>query len=262
MAAWSATEGAGVEVRVDAKLIRTARERRAWSQEHLAKVAGIGLRTLQRIEATGIASYASVQALAAVLEMAAQDLHEAGPARNATGVLPTAIPASDLSAPPARPAPGGKPRRARGPFAVTAGGIAASLLALLSAFVAHDVTAQKVRLDVDVAIAKYARAQQTTQERQTTLTANVKADSTLLVFDDAGCILVTIKPGIRADGKVLLATKIFELAAGVEPLKFDVEHSAPLSTPAILVADRATGEIRLGDGQRRIRIRIKPSVLR
>jgi len=58
-----------VDVQVDGELIRSEREKRAWSQEHLAGAAGIGVRTVQRIEATGIASYESVRALAAVLEM-------------------------------------------------------------------------------------------------------------------------------------------------------------------------------------------------
>ena len=44
-----------MDVQVDGDLIRSERERRAWSQEHLAGAAGIGVRTVQRIEATGIA---------------------------------------------------------------------------------------------------------------------------------------------------------------------------------------------------------------
>ena len=33
-----------MEMKVDATLIRSEREKRAWSQEHLAEVAGLGLR--------------------------------------------------------------------------------------------------------------------------------------------------------------------------------------------------------------------------
>ena len=58
-----------MDVQVDRELIRSEREKRAWSQEHLAAAAGIGARTLQRIEATGIASYESVRALSAALEI-------------------------------------------------------------------------------------------------------------------------------------------------------------------------------------------------
>ncbi len=57
----------GVDVKVDSQLIKTEREKRAWSQEHLARVAGLGHRTIQRIESTGMASFESVMALAAAL---------------------------------------------------------------------------------------------------------------------------------------------------------------------------------------------------
>lgn len=58
-----------MEMKVDSMLIRSEREKRAWSQEHLAEVAGLGLRTVQRIESTGAAAYESARALAAVLEI-------------------------------------------------------------------------------------------------------------------------------------------------------------------------------------------------
>ena len=58
-----------MDVQVDGDLIRVEREKRAWSQEHLAGAAGIGVRTIQRIEATGVASYESVRAICAALEM-------------------------------------------------------------------------------------------------------------------------------------------------------------------------------------------------
>jgi transcriptional regulator with XRE-family HTH domain len=58
-----------MDVQVDADFIRLEREKRAWSQEHLAGAAGIGVRTIQRIEATGVASYESVRAISAVLEV-------------------------------------------------------------------------------------------------------------------------------------------------------------------------------------------------
>ncbi|RAP57536.1 XRE family transcriptional regulator [Oleiagrimonas sp. MCCC 1A03011] len=49
----------------DGTKIRRWREERCWSQEHLAEVAGIGLRTVQRIENGDPASRESVMALAA-----------------------------------------------------------------------------------------------------------------------------------------------------------------------------------------------------
>jgi transcriptional regulator with XRE-family HTH domain len=63
-----------MDVQVDRDRIRSEREKRAWSQEHLAGAAGIGARTIQRIEATGVASYESVRAIAAALEIPLSDL--------------------------------------------------------------------------------------------------------------------------------------------------------------------------------------------
>lgn len=51
--------------KADAAKIKRWREERRWSQEHLADLAGIGLRTLQRIETGDPASPESLKALAA-----------------------------------------------------------------------------------------------------------------------------------------------------------------------------------------------------
>jgi transcriptional regulator with XRE-family HTH domain len=63
-----------MEMNVDAKRIRLERERRAWTQAQLAGATGLGLRTVQRIEREGSASFESVQAIAAALELAIADL--------------------------------------------------------------------------------------------------------------------------------------------------------------------------------------------
>ena len=53
----------------NAEKIKRWREERMWSQEHLADLAGIGLRTVQRIENGGNASQDSVMALAAAFNV-------------------------------------------------------------------------------------------------------------------------------------------------------------------------------------------------
>lgn len=55
--------------KTDAVKIRRWREERHWSQEHLAELAGLGLRTLQRIENGEPASRDSLTALAAALDV-------------------------------------------------------------------------------------------------------------------------------------------------------------------------------------------------
>lgn len=52
----------------ETETILRLRNERAWTQEQLANVAGLSLRTVQRIEAQGQASHDSIQALAAALD--------------------------------------------------------------------------------------------------------------------------------------------------------------------------------------------------
>ena len=67
-----------MDMKLNANRIRTLREQRAWSQEHLAAVAGLSTRTLQRIESGAAASQETCLALAAALEVAVDDLSEGG----------------------------------------------------------------------------------------------------------------------------------------------------------------------------------------
>ncbi|MEM1175927.1 MAG: helix-turn-helix transcriptional regulator [Pseudomonadota bacterium] len=60
--------------KIDAEKVRSERNRRAWTQEHLAEVSGLALRTVQRIEKTGSASTESTRALACCFEMSPSDL--------------------------------------------------------------------------------------------------------------------------------------------------------------------------------------------
>lgn len=60
-------------MQINAEQLKHERNKRAWSQEHLAQVAGLGVRTIQRIEATGTASRESVAAIATAFEMTAAD---------------------------------------------------------------------------------------------------------------------------------------------------------------------------------------------
>jgi transcriptional regulator with XRE-family HTH domain len=55
------------KVIVNAVRIRQLREVRSWTQERLAEVARLGVRTMQRIEKTGVAGFDSVQRIAQAL---------------------------------------------------------------------------------------------------------------------------------------------------------------------------------------------------
>ena len=63
-------------MKLNSTAMRLEREKRAWSQEHLAGVTGLALRTIQRIEATGVASYESAGAIAAVFELPVSALRD------------------------------------------------------------------------------------------------------------------------------------------------------------------------------------------
>jgi transcriptional regulator with XRE-family HTH domain len=64
---------------VRAETVRTERQRRGWTQQHLADAAGVSLRTIQRIERHGVASNESVSALCAVFDLDRVDLLEHDP---------------------------------------------------------------------------------------------------------------------------------------------------------------------------------------
>jgi DNA-binding XRE family transcriptional regulator len=57
-----------MDMHISSTLVKTEREKRAWSQEQLAAAAGVGLRTIQRVEATGVASNETALSLAAVFQ--------------------------------------------------------------------------------------------------------------------------------------------------------------------------------------------------
>ena len=57
------------EMKIDPTRLRQLREQRAWSQEQLAEIAGLNVRTVQRVEASGSASLETRMALAAALEV-------------------------------------------------------------------------------------------------------------------------------------------------------------------------------------------------
>jgi transcriptional regulator with XRE-family HTH domain len=171
-----------MEVKVDRQIIRRARERRAWSQEHLAKVAGLGLRTIQRIEATGLASFESVKAIAAVLEMSASEL--------ATDVCETSH---------------GRVGRPR--FVKTASALAAFALAGVSVFLVQSVLADDVMLNVGLTL--------NDQERQVSLLTAEGKDAEVVV---EGLLRLIILPTIQADGRVYLATRIYEVEGASDVL--------------------------------------------
>ena len=80
-----------MEMKIDSDKIKQLREARAWSQEHLAEVAGLSARTVQRIETEGNASPESRMALATALGVSVADLgYTPPPVAAATAAGPVA----------------------------------------------------------------------------------------------------------------------------------------------------------------------------
>ncbi len=71
-----------MDMQLNPKTIRAERERRRWSQEHLASLADVSPRTIQRVEASGMASGETATALAATFAVGLESLRPAAPARS------------------------------------------------------------------------------------------------------------------------------------------------------------------------------------
>ena len=63
-----------MDMKIKAGVIKKHREHNLWSQEQLAEACGLGLRTIQRIEKSGNASYESTRAIASVFEVNVESL--------------------------------------------------------------------------------------------------------------------------------------------------------------------------------------------
>lgn len=163
-----------MDMRVDSKQIRAERERRAWSQDQLARVTGLGLRTIQRIEKTGAASFESAKALAAVFSVNVADLRVQPP-----------VPPKAKSALPVRPLLGA----------------AAVLLSTGTALLMSKTGfAEQVMLDVAV-----------TNEDQRVDNARLLTDAgTAGEVSVDELVRLLIVPTIEPDGAVRLSTQVFE----------------------------------------------------
>lgn len=63
------------------KILREHREKNNWTQQHLADLYGVSLRTIQRIEKTGVCSKETASALSSVFEIS-RDVFVIKPQKN------------------------------------------------------------------------------------------------------------------------------------------------------------------------------------
>lgn len=82
---------------IDRQLVRRSRQDRGWTQQQLAEIANLSLRTVQRVENQGVGSHETVSALIAVLEvqrdrlLAPAPVAEPGQARTSPLLLSTVL---------------------------------------------------------------------------------------------------------------------------------------------------------------------------
>jgi uncharacterized membrane protein YhaH (DUF805 family)/DNA-binding XRE family transcriptional regulator len=69
----------GIAMHIDSTRLRQLRTARQWSQEQLAELSGLNLRTIQRLEGGAKVSTESLRALAAVFEVPADSLLVSAP---------------------------------------------------------------------------------------------------------------------------------------------------------------------------------------
>ncbi|KAF7783548.1 hypothetical protein PRUB_a3342 [Pseudoalteromonas rubra] len=63
-----------MEMKLDKAKLKQLRASKAWSQSHLAEASGISLRTIQRIEKSGVASPESIKSICATFDIQISDL--------------------------------------------------------------------------------------------------------------------------------------------------------------------------------------------
>jgi transcriptional regulator with XRE-family HTH domain len=219
-----------MDMKVDSSYIKRERERRAWSQDHLAEVTGLGLRTIQRIEKTGAASYESARSLAAIfgVDVAKLRIEDARPLAPRLGVR-------------TRPLLGALAA------AVTGG----ALLYATQSF------ADQVLVDVSTVIERSVTSSTGVpgQERGEWKTQFIVDDGTLVPnVNDLHLkeFRFSIVPHVQDGGRVLLEIGVFERHGNQEIV---------LSRPRLIALDGETAEVVVGaDDARSLRLSIKAQV--
>jgi len=216
-----------MDMRIDSKKIRAERERRAWSQEHLATVSGLGLRTIQRIEKTGAASFESARALASVFEVSVADLRvlrdDVATTSDDYSVRAGHSVTTEVQSVP----PGAQPKsRFRFRARPVLGGAAAALTAAGALFVATKGWADVVMLDVGVSM-------NDSQLEQSQVVSEANDHVALRAIDDR--LRVVMVPTIEKNG-IMLATEIYLLEGNGYVLA---------SSPKVLVENGKQAEIDL-----------------
>ncbi len=195
-----------MEMKINQAILRRAREQRAWTQSHLAQVADLSLRTVQRIERTGDASMESASALAAALNVELASL------LNVSDVLNT-VSTSDQNA----------VIKTKGYRLLGAIGLAASALFAMGWW--STASAEQVMINLSV------RAESGPSTHSTMQFINEIGTQTEIRFDQQFRLLVNAR---RESDDLVLSTEIYDYVNGEYQLT---------SAPSFLIADNESTTI-------------------
>jgi transcriptional regulator with XRE-family HTH domain len=202
-----------MDMNIDAALIRNERLKRAWSQEHLAQVTGLGLRTVHRIENGGNASLETIKALAAVLELPVEALLTEAP------VQPEATIAAPLT-----PAPRFSLFR---PWRTFGAGFLASVVTM-GGFVAMQLAvADQVDMDFTVRL----------DNEEITRSRVVGETGTPAIVEVSEVMRISVTPTIMEGGAIFLKTELYLFKDGEYKLE---------SSPAVVAMNGREAMIRSG----------------
>lgn len=195
-----------MDMKIDGALVKSEREKRAWSQEHLSRVSGLGLRTVQRIEATGTASYESAQALASVFELDVANIRQlaSGQKNRVSKYIPA--------------------RKALATVCL------AAVVAVGSLFFANASIARQIMLDVDAS----GESSNGDEIRETVQLLIAEGKIAELRIDNV--LRLMVAPQIQEDGKIFLTAQVFE---------YLVDEYVLMAEPKLITANNKEAEIRI-----------------
>lgn len=200
-----------MDMQVDAQLIRNERLKRAWSQEQLAQVSGLGLRTIQRIENGENASLETVKALAAVLELPVEQLLVDSPRPNAPATLSRF--------------------RLFKPWPAFAAGCVTTLITMGGLFMMQGAAADQVDMDVAIRV----------DDEDVARSRVIGEDGAEVVLDVSEIVRLSITPSVTENGTtrmVLLEAKVF---------LFEDGEYKQLSNPRIMTLNGQKAVFKIGD---------------
>lgn len=209
-----------MDMKVNASLMKSEREKRAWSQEHLSKVSGLGLRTIQRIQKTGMASYESAQALASVFEIDVAELSDhSSTAHRALDYLSARSALAGISA--------------------------IVLVAVASLFFVKASFADQIMLDVDA-----SRTDNSSNDEIREIGRLLIADGKVAEIRIDNVLRLLVTPKVEEDGRILLTAQVFE---------YLIDKYVLLAEPKLITANKEEAEIRItSDSGKTFRFLITP----